>query len=180
MKKMLLLAAAVLFTAGAAQASITAARMSVTSDGSLFRYSYLGTPADNSDGAQGPRLAIFDLGGFGGGLTAPSGFSGGGGGSAGASAFGGASAPLAPSFSPGPASDPLPPQDLTFTERESVPPTFVEDTASDTISARATEAFAVLGVPGIVPEPATWGLMILGFGGIGALARRRRARPAFA
>jgi hypothetical protein len=26
-----------------------------------------------------------------------------------------------------------------------------------------------------VPEPATWGLMILGFGGIGALMRRRRA-----
>jgi hypothetical protein len=26
-----------------------------------------------------------------------------------------------------------------------------------------------------VPEPATWGLMILGFGGLGAMARRRRA-----
>ena len=31
-----------------------------------------------------------------------------------------------------------------------------------------------------VPEPATWGLMILGFGGIGALMRRRRAQLAFA
>jgi hypothetical protein len=28
-----------------------------------------------------------------------------------------------------------------------------------------------------VPEPATWGLMIMGFGGIGALVRGRRARP---
>ena len=31
-----------------------------------------------------------------------------------------------------------------------------------------------------VPEPATWGLMILGFGGIGALMRRRRAELASA
>lgn len=30
--------------------------------------------------------------------------------------------------------------------------------------------------PGTVPEPATWALMILGFGGIGAAARRRRVR----
>lgn len=29
-----------------------------------------------------------------------------------------------------------------------------------------------------VPEPATWGLMILGFGGIGALVRRRRTQLA--
>ena len=29
---------------------------------------------------------------------------------------------------------------------------------------------------GAVPEPATWGLMILGFGGVGAAIRRRR-RP---
>ena len=29
-----------------------------------------------------------------------------------------------------------------------------------------------------VPEPAAWGLMILGFGGIGAAMRRRRATPA--
>jgi len=31
-----------------------------------------------------------------------------------------------------------------------------------------------------VPEPATWLTMILGFGGIGAMMRRRRAVPAFA
>ena len=30
------------------------------------------------------------------------------------------------------------------------------------------------------PEPASWGLMILGFGGIGAAARLRRMRPALA
>jgi hypothetical protein len=35
--------------------------------------------------------------------------------------------------------------------------------------------FATNGGPGVtVPEPATWAMMILGFGGIGALLRRRR------
>lgn len=31
-----------------------------------------------------------------------------------------------------------------------------------------------------VPEPATWGLMIVGFGGVGAVLRRRRQNVAFA
>ncbi len=33
---------------------------------------------------------------------------------------------------------------------------------------------------GGVPEPATWGLMIMGFGGIGAILRRRQGAPAIA
>lgn len=37
----------------------------------------------------------------------------------------------------------------------------------------------IFGEPIAVPEPATWGLMILGFGGVGAMLRSRR-RPAFA
>lgn len=35
-------------------------------------------------------------------------------------------------------------------------------------------------VTAAVPEPATWGMMILGFGAIGAAARRRRARGTLA
>jgi len=35
-------------------------------------------------------------------------------------------------------------------------------------------------VTGGVPEPATWAMMIIGFGGVGALARRRRPRMAAA
>lgn len=31
-----------------------------------------------------------------------------------------------------------------------------------------------------VPEPGTWALMVLGFGGVGAVIRRRRSDPAFA
>jgi hypothetical protein len=32
-----------------------------------------------------------------------------------------------------------------------------------------------VGIDGSVPEPATWALMIMGFGGAGALLRRRRS-----
>jgi hypothetical protein len=31
-----------------------------------------------------------------------------------------------------------------------------------------------------VPEPAAWALMLVGFGGMGAMLRRRRAQVAFA
>lgn len=36
------------------------------------------------------------------------------------------------------------------------------------------------GVAAVVPEPATWGLMITGFAGMGAMLRRRRAQLALA
>ncbi|HEY0650464.1 PEPxxWA-CTERM sorting domain-containing protein [Phenylobacterium sp.] len=41
-------------------------------------------------------------------------------------------------------------------------------------------ALVVSPEPGAVPEPATWAMMILGFGGVGATFRRRRAMAAFA
>ncbi|THD60645.1 MAG: PEP-CTERM sorting domain-containing protein [Phenylobacterium sp.] len=41
------------------------------------------------------------------------------------------------------------------------------------------QAFA-FAVPGGVPEPATWTIMIMGFGAMGAALRRRRATAAFA
>lgn len=37
-----------------------------------------------------------------------------------------------------------------------------------------TGGFAALGGTGAVPEPASWALMLIGAGGVGALARRRR------
>ena len=42
-------------------------------------------------------------------------------------------------------------------------------------------AYIVAGdVTGGIPEPATWGLMLLGFGGAGAALRASRRRMAFA
>ena len=35
-------------------------------------------------------------------------------------------------------------------------------------------------ISGAVPEPATWGLMLMGFGGLGAMLRRRRSRGVLA
>ncbi|CUT12525.1 hypothetical protein BF49_3605 [Bradyrhizobium sp.] len=34
-------------------------------------------------------------------------------------------------------------------------------------------------VTGAVPEPSTWAMMIFGFAGMGLIAYRRRAKPAF-
>ena len=63
-------------------------------------------------------------------------------------------------------------------------------TGSDTLSiaAKTDSAYwhlddvSVTGgsVPGGVPEPATWAMMLVGFGGLGAVVRRRRASAAIA
>jgi hypothetical protein len=37
-----------------------------------------------------------------------------------------------------------------------------------------------ISIPGLVPEPMSWALMILGFGGVGAIVRRRRTSAAMA
>jgi hypothetical protein len=42
-------------------------------------------------------------------------------------------------------------------------------------TAFASTGFATDGPPGVIPEPGTWAMMILGFGGMGAMLRRRRA-----
>lgn len=54
----------------------------------------------------------------------------------------------------------------------STPGSFVFSTQGGTLTTFSATAVAV-------PEPATWGLMLLGFGGIG-MAMRRRRRPALA
>lgn len=46
-------------------------------------------------------------------------------------------------------------------------------------SLEISDVAAVIGATA-VPEPAAWGMMILGFGGMGALMRRRRRAAAFA
>jgi hypothetical protein len=52
------------------------------------------------------------------------------------------------------------------------------------ISSGALQSFKAANITGSfggsIPEPATWGLMIMGFGGVGALLRNRRRQAAFA
>ena len=54
-------------------------------------------------------------------------------------------------------------------------------TGATTLLGRTDESLfgiAIAGVNGAVPEPATWGMMIVGFGAVGATMRRRRRAAA--
>jgi hypothetical protein len=196
MKKLLLAAAAVLCTASAAQASIIPVLTSVTPEGGLFRYSYQGTLAGDQGVTQGSKLVIFDFAGFSGGFQVPNPFI-----TASTELFSGMTAP-------GQTDDPTI-ANLVFTwngpdfNATGGPFTDVDFnglSALSTFSGTRLDGFAALAVknnevpgtltinagsvlvPSAIPEPASWALMILGFGGVGALVRSRRlsARNAFA
>ena len=198
MKKLLLAAAAAFCTATVAHASIIPVLMNVTPEGSLFRYNYQGTLAGDQGVTQGSKLVIFDFAGFAGGFQVPN-------------AFITASTEMSSGmFAPGQTDDPNitnlvftwngpdfhatgGPLDAVDFNGLSALSTF-NNTALDGFAAVAVknnEAAGTLTVnagsvlvaaPGPIPEPATWAMMILGFGGIGAMARTRRrsAYKAFA
>jgi len=52
--------------------------------------------------------------------------------------------------------------------------------SDNNFSDAAFTQFMAFEVKSAVPEPSTWGMMLLGFAGIGATARRRRSQPAIA
>jgi hypothetical protein len=69
-----------------------------------------------------------------------------------------------------------------FVGFEGLDPNGVSESVYDQHSGSITGTLAVIniGVPPGVPEPATWAMLILGFGGIGSLMRQRRAKTALA
>ena len=194
MKKLLFAAAAVFCTATAAHASIIPTLMSVTAEGDLFRYTYQGTLVGDQGVKAGSKLVIFDFAGFAGGLTAPAGAI-----TATTELTSGALSLLSPDFADDPnvlnlaftyTGPPFqttggPYDDTQFTL--SALSTY-DNTANDGFAAIAVKnndgsatgtttinAGAVrVPIAAAVPEPATWGLMILGFGGVGAMMRTRR------
>jgi len=57
---------------------------------------------------------------------------------------------------------------------------FGDDRVDHIILSSSGNSFEADNFAGGVPEPATWGLMIMGFGGMGAVLRRRRTAATFA
>lgn len=172
--------------------------MSVTQEGDLFRYSYQGTLAGDQGVTQGSKLVIFDFAGFAGGFQVPS-------------SFISASTEMSSGmFAPGQTDDPNV-TNLVFTWNgpdfhasggplDSVD--FNGLSALSTYNGTHLDGFAALAVKNneaagtltvnagsvlvplaaAVPEPTSWALMILGFGGVGAVvrSRKRSAGAAFA
>jgi len=195
MKKLLLAAAALASVATASHAAIIPTLATITQEGSFFRYSYQGTLVGDQGVVAGSKLVIFDFAGFAGGMLAPANvatsteFS---------SGF----------FAPGQTDDPNvlnlvftytgPPFNATGGPFSDV--NFEGLSALSTFNGTSLDGFAAVAVknndgaatltqtfnagsvqvPAVIPEPATWGMMILGFGGIGALLRRRRDSGVFA
>ncbi len=202
MKRLLVAAGAVLCLSGAAHASITPTLVSVTPDGSDFIFDYSVLLSGDQGLTKGSELVIFDFAGYvPGSIVSPSplitastelvaNFD---------TATGGVQ--VNPMFT----DDPTIP-DLVFTYNGPdfhttggpfAPNTMVNFTAISTLGGIGVDGFSsraisnvglgtsgtaafndgAVGVPmALVPEPASWALLIVGFGGVGALLRDRRRR----
>lgn len=64
---------------------------------------------------------------------------------------------------------------FSFTAAASSSPTLLQFTFRQDPAYWNIDDISVQGLAGAIPEPATWGMMILGFGAIGATMRRRTA-----
>ena len=196
MKNLLFAAVAAFSVAGAAHASVIPVLQSVVDEAGLFRFTYQASLAPDAGLTNGSQFVIFDFAGFAGGLasadprfTATSQNT--------TSGYG-----LPPGFN----DDALIPN-LVFTWNGGAfhtsggpfaGPTNFTISALSTFSGMQMDAYGAFTVinngpaqgslalnsgstavplAAAVPEPASWAMMIIGFGGVGALMRRRREAP---
>jgi hypothetical protein len=204
MKRLLLATGAVLCLSGAAHASITPTLVSINPDGSDFMFTYNVTLSGDQGVTDGSQLVIFDFAGFvPGSIVSPSSlitvstpmtanFN---------VAAGGVQ--LNPMFNDDPN---IPDLVFTYTGPDfdttggPFAPTTVSFTVVSTLGGMTTDGFSsraisnsgmgttgtdsfnngAVGVAAAVaagaPEPASWALLIMGFGGVGSLIRGRRRR----
>lgn len=193
MKKLLIATAALLGFAGAAQASVIPILASVTPEAGLFRFTYDASLAPDAGLLDGSQFVIFDFGGFEGGLTADPAFTA-------STELTTAGYTLPPGFSDDPTianlvftwtggafhttGGPYAATSFTVSALSSYSGVQMDGFGAFTVvnNGPAQGSLAVnSGVTAVprfidstVPEPASWAMMILGFGGVGALMRRRR------
>ena len=198
MKRILLAAVAACALATSAQANITPVLQSVAASGSNFLYTYQVTLDSDQALVNGSKTSIFDFAGYVNGSVASSDVRF----VAGTEAL--TTGMLAnPSFTDNPAITNLtltwnggpfhmgtttpnsgPPEvNFTLTALSTFGSTAFDGYTSTAVKSNGTAIgqptsnVGPVGVPiaAAVPEPASWALMILGFGGVGALMRRRRS-----
>jgi hypothetical protein len=195
MKTILLATAALLSMATAAQA-VTPTLVEVTPSSGLYEFTYEATLGRNEGVRLGDRLVIFDFAGFAGFGVKPSSLiltS-----TEATTTVGNALNQLrpVPDFTDDPNLPNLvlqwsgpdvftmighPPIDFTFSAFSTFGRTtadgFTAVTVSNSLFTRGSPVYeqGSVGVPlAVIPEPAAWAMMILGFGGVGAVSRRRR------
>ena len=185
-------AAAVIGFASVAHANITPDLKGVTTEGSLFRFTYQVTLDSDQGFIFGSKIAIFDFAGFAGGLTTSDPLF-----AAGTELFTtGMLTP--PAFTDDPtltnltmtwtdgayhnSGGPFPETQFTLsalskfntTRFDGYTATAVKNNGiSVGLATNNVGPTAVPFAPG-VPEPATWAMLIVGFGGVGAMMRARR------
>ena len=183
--------------ASVAQANITPVMTGITAEGNLFRYTYQVTLDSDQGLINGSKMAIFDFAGFAGGLTTSNPIF-----AAGTELF--TSGQLTPpAFTDDPtvtnltltwtdgnyhsAGGPFPETNFTLTALSRYNTTRFDGYSSVAVKnngmavGQATNNVGPVVVPfAAVPEPASWALIIIGFGGVGGVLRNRRSSRALA